>query len=99
MTDKSVFVYVDINGKPVLLGRLWARDRRGRETASFAYDEGWLAHPERFPLEPALTLGAGDFHTPADKALFGALGDSAPDRWGRNLMRRAERQRARSSFS
>ena len=95
MTDKSVFVYVDINGKPVLVGRLWARDRRGRETASFAYDEGWLAHPERFPLEPALTLAAGDFHTPADKALFGALGDSAPDRWGRNLMRRAERRRAR----
>ena len=26
--------------------------------------------------------------------LFGALGDSAPDRWGRLLMRRAERMRA-----
>ena len=29
-----------------------------------------------------------------DKALFGAIGDSAPDRWGRTLMRRAERRRA-----
>jgi serine/threonine-protein kinase HipA len=96
MTDRAVFVYVDIDGKPVLVGRLWARERRGRETASFAYDEGWLASSERFPLEPALSLGAGDYHTPMDRALFGALGDSAPDRWGRNLMRRAERQRARS---
>jgi len=95
MTDRAVFVYVDIDGKPILVGRLWLRQRRGRETASFAYDEGWLTNPERFPLEPALALGAGEYHTPVDKALFGALGDSAPDRWGRNLMRRAERQRAR----
>lgn len=29
--------------------------------------------------------------------MFGALGDSAPDRWGRALMRRAERQRARTA--
>ncbi|HTT81168.1 MAG TPA: HipA domain-containing protein [Stellaceae bacterium] len=95
MTDRSLLVYVDIEEKPVLVGRLWARERRGRETASFAYDETWLRSPERFALEPALTLSAGDHHTPANKALFGALGDSAPDRWGRNLMRRAERQRAR----
>ncbi|HEX3744746.1 MAG TPA: HipA domain-containing protein [Bryobacteraceae bacterium] len=54
----------------------------------------WLAHPERFSLEPALKLGPGPFHTPSDKPLFGAIGDSAPDRWGRVLMRRAERRRA-----
>src|SRR5206468_11097299 len=30
----------------------------------------------------------------SDKPLFGAIGDSAPDRWGRLLMRRAERRRA-----
>jgi serine/threonine-protein kinase HipA len=94
MTDRSLFVYVDIDSKPFLVGRLWARERRGRETASFAYDESWLASHERFALEPALTLGAGEYHTPVEKALFGALGDSAPDRWGRNLMRRAERRRA-----
>lgn len=33
-------------------------------------------------------------HTPGNKALFGALGDSAPDTWGRVLIRRAERQAA-----
>ena len=47
----------------------------------------------RFSLEPALQLGPGPFHTPANKPLFGAIGDSAPDRWGRVLMRRAERRR------
>ena len=33
-------------------------------------------------------------HTAPDKSLIGAIGDSAPDRWGRVLMRRAERRRA-----
>ena len=39
-------------------------------------------------------LGPGPFHTPADTPMFGAIGDSAPDRWGRALMRRMERRRA-----
>src|SRR5262249_33713866 len=35
------------------------------------------------------------FHTGPGKALFGAIGDSAPDRWGRMLMVRAERRTAK----
>jgi serine/threonine-protein kinase HipA len=92
--DKEVLVYVDLQGTPVLVGRLWTRTRKDRESATFEYDKSWLAHPERFSLEPALKLGPGPFHIPSDKPLFGAIGDSAPDRWGRVLMRRAERRRA-----
>lgn len=95
MSDKEVCVYVDLQGDQHLVGRLWAHRRRGRESALFEYDAGWLAHSERFALEPALNLTEGTFHTGADKAVFGALGDSAPDRWGRLLMRRAEARRAR----
>ena len=93
--DREVLVYADLEGRPLLVGRLWARTRRGREGATFEYDKGWLMHPSRFSLEPALTLGPGPFHTPAGKPFFGAIGDSAPDRWGRVLMRRAERRRAK----
>lgn len=92
--DREVVVYVDLQGTPHLVGRLWARMRKEKESATFEYDKNWLAHPERFSLEPALKLGPGPFHTPSDKPLFGAIGDSAPDRWGRVLMRRAERRRA-----
>lgn len=92
--DREVFVHVDLQGTPYLVGRLWARIRKDRESATFEYDKGWLAHLERFSLEPALKLGPGPFHTPSDKPLFGAIGDSVPDRWGRVLMRRAERRRA-----
>lgn len=92
--ETEVFVYVDIAGEPHLVGRLWARVRKGRESATFEYDPGWLEYADRFSLEPALTLGPGPFHTPSGRSLFGAIGDSAPDRWGRVLMRRAERRRA-----
>lgn len=92
--EKELLVYVDLDGAPRLVGRLWARMRKDRESASFEYDRSWLAHPERFSLEPAMELGPGPYHTASDRPLFGAIGDSAPDRWGRVLMRRAERIRA-----
>ena len=91
--DTEVLVFMDLDGTPVLTGRLWARMRKGRNSATFEYDQDWLAHPARFSLEPALQLGPGPFHTPIGKPLFGAIGDSAPDRWGRVLMRRAQRRR------
>jgi serine/threonine-protein kinase HipA len=94
MMDRETFVYVDLDRTPHLMGRMWARVRKNKESASFEYDRTWLDNPARFSLEPALQLGPGPFHTPADAPMFGAIGDSAPDRWGRALMRRTERRRA-----
>ncbi len=59
-----------------LVGRLWCHRRNGRESATFEYDPGWLQHPERFALEPALQLTEGAFQTGAGQTLFGAIGDS-----------------------
>ena len=92
--DGEFLVYVDLHGESIQVGRLWSRTRGARESATFEYDASWLAHPGRFALEPALPLTPGPFHTPADRALFGAMDDTAPDRWGRVLMQRAERRRA-----
>lgn len=92
--NRESLVYADLEGIPTLVGYLWSRVRNGRESTSFQYDEEWLNSRNRFPLEPALMLGKEPHHAPADKVLFGALGDSAPDRWGRMLIRRAERRNA-----
>src|SRR5260370_8228345 len=89
--DRELLVYIDLDKKPLLVGRLWTRLRKGKESATFEYDKQWLNNPIAFSLEPALTLGPGPYHTQAGKALFGALADSAPDRWGRVLIHRAER--------
>jgi len=92
--NREIEVYVDFAGQAHLAGRLWSRLGQGREGASFAYDPAWLASPLRFPLEPALSLDPGSHHTRQGRSLFGALGDSAPDRWGRMLMKRMERRMA-----
>lgn len=93
--EREIFVYIDLGGKPSLVGKLWTRVRGKKESASFEYDKEWLSNPKKFSLEPALMLSSGSFHTGGDKPIFGAIGDSAPDRWGRALMRRAERRRAK----
>ena len=69
--DKEGLVYVDLDGKPLLVGRLWGRVRRERESSTFEYDPSWLANPARFSVEPALQLGPGPFHTPGDLPMFG----------------------------
>jgi serine/threonine-protein kinase HipA len=93
--NREIFVYVDIADTPVLAGRLWTRVRSGKESASFEYDKEWIRNPFHFSLEPALTVGPGPHHAAAGRPLFGAIGDSAPDRWGRALIHRAERNLAK----
>ena len=97
--EREALVYVDLSGQPHLVGQLWSRSSKNRESATFEYDATWLENPARFSLEPALKLGPGPFHTAADVPMFGAIGDSAPDRWGRTLMRRMERRRAERESS
>jgi serine/threonine-protein kinase HipA len=92
--ERQVNVYLDLAGVPHLVGSLWGRVRKNKEGATFEYADAWQENPNRFSLEPALKLGPGPFHTTADTPMFGAIGDSAPDRWGRALMRRMERRRA-----
>lgn len=92
--EQLILVYVDLMGQLMKVGQLWARFRNGRESMSFEYDRSWLNNPKRFSLDPALKLVGGSFHASSDKPLFGAIDDSAPDRWGRLLMRRSERKRA-----
>ncbi|MDQ2875265.1 MAG: type II toxin-antitoxin system HipA family toxin [Actinomycetota bacterium] len=78
----------------ILVGRMYSHRRPGVESTSFVYDGRFLASPDGFALDPALPLVTGTLQTPVNRALFGAFADSLPDRWGRMLIRRAERARA-----
>jgi serine/threonine-protein kinase HipA len=96
----SIFVHIDVGGATRRVGTLWthpARSARRTAAATFEYAPEWLSDPLHFSLEPALAIGRGTFQTVAGRALFGAFGDSAPDRWGRRLMDRAAAQRARET--
>lgn len=89
---ENIFVHMDLKGKTYFIGQLWLHERNGRESASFEYSREWKSRPDCFPLDPALIVGEGRYHT--GKSLFGSISDSAPDRWGRTLMNRMETRRA-----
>lgn len=90
----DVEVHVDFALGLKRVGTLYRQARRGGEASSFEYDPSWLGDAAGFSLEPALPLGRGTFAPPGGLPLFGSLGDSAPDTWGRRLMQRAERRAA-----
>lgn len=89
MPDTATEVWVMLEAEPVLAGRLWSHRRGRTESATFAYDSGYLARsPDAYQLDPALPLHEGQQQTAAERPLFGAFTDSAPDRWGQRLIRR-----------
>jgi serine/threonine-protein kinase HipA len=88
-------VTVAIRGHEIIAGTLWVHERGG-QSATFRYTDEYLASPDSYDLDPTLSKSSGVFQTPADRPMFSAFADSAPDRWGENLMRREERERARA---
>lgn len=80
MSEPSAWVYVDLRGVVHLVGRLWTTSTKGRDVATFEYDDSWLDHRERFALEPAFALGPGPFHTaPGRRIVFNVLISNTDD--------------------
>jgi serine/threonine-protein kinase HipA len=90
----DIEVHIDFLTGLKRVGTLHRHARRGGEAISFEYHPAWLGDRACFSLEPALALGRGPFVPAGSLPLFGSIGDSAPDTWGRRLMQRAERRRA-----
>jgi serine/threonine-protein kinase HipA len=88
-------IHLSLDGTTRHIGRARCNRARGKETVLFEYADSWLQAPDRFALEPALPLTRGAFAPPVGSLIHGSIGDSAPDTWGRRLMQRAERRRAR----
>lgn len=94
MAEQAIEVVVAIDREDVLAGRLFSHRRGGRESASFVYDASYLAREDAYALDPAMPLVQGALQTPVGLHMFRAFGDTAPDRWGRALITRAEKRRA-----
>jgi serine/threonine-protein kinase HipA len=93
-----VQVWIDdhqLSSAPLLVGRLEASNSRGHQIVRFRYADPWLSEAgPGFPIDPELPLGPGDYFPGADRSLHGAFRDTSPDRWGRRLMDRREREQA-----
>lgn len=93
MTD-TIEIYIDHAGETHLVGRCrYVAKRHGRSSV-FVYSDEWLNNPNSFALDPAnLPLDGGQIYTTSDKsALPGVMRDTAPDRWGQQLIKRAFRK-------
>jgi serine/threonine-protein kinase HipA len=85
----SIEVHIDWQGQTHLVGRLHAAERGS--SVSFEYETEWLQRADSFAIDPtSLPLQRGAHHS---GALFGAIHDCGPDRWGRVLIERAVRKK------
>lgn len=89
---KTLKVYADWLGLPdtILVGELTVDVVRGKEVYRFSYENDWLQSPYRLEIDPELSLYKGDLFPRSDNGNFRAFLDSAPDRWGKLLMKRRE---------
>ena len=94
MAEALTYVYINLDGKDIPVGRLWSYFNNGKESASFKYDESWLKFPRNFELEPYLPLTEGTVHTDNKKSIFASMSDCSPDTWGRLLIKRNEEKLA-----
>lgn len=82
------------------VGTLHYDQNGAREHAAFAYDETWLAAPDRFAIEPNLPLVAGaQFHrkTSEGSVFHAAIADTQPDGWGRRVISRDHAKRRQAA--
>ena len=96
----EIYVYLDARNmveEPLFMGVLNAEKIRGKEVFSFKADEGWIKNGKLQFLDADLMQYEGSQYAPNDKPNFGLFLDSCPDRWGRVLMQRRERLRAKDS--
>ncbi len=84
-------------GGPTLMGHLTATPARGKQVFAFEYAKEWLSSDSLQQLDPSLTLYQGPQYPARNRDSSGVFLDSAPDRWGRVLMRRREAQLARAA--
>ncbi len=89
----TVRVHVDSSNGTTPVGTARINRARGVETTEFTYDESYLAGPG-WAVSPDLPLTSAG---PVIEGLPGALADSAPDAWGRNLITRQLASRARDA--
>ncbi len=93
MTE-TIEIYMDYGGETRLLGRCRYATKVRNQSSVFEYADEWLSYSEAFALDPAnLPLNSNPVYSNSEKsALPGAMRDTAPDRWGQQLIRRAFRK-------
>lgn len=94
---RKICVYAGWMDTIPLIGTVYAEPKRsGGEVFSFQYDETWLkamAESAAGQIDPELPMIYGRQHlTDPFKLIFGIFSDACPDRWGRRLIQREDKE-------
>lgn len=87
----AVQVCVDTGEGSLLAGTAYIAVARGAVSTTFVYDDAYLARRGAWAISPDLPLSGRT----TTAGLPGGLGDSAPDRWGQNLIKKRLQAQAR----
>ena len=98
MADVRTYVFLWRAGEWVPAGLLSIHPHEREGSARFAYGRHYLERADRIAIDPvSLPLPARgtdiEYVTATGLALFGAIDDATPDRWGQYLMYKAMRDR------
>ncbi|WP_407319438.1 type II toxin-antitoxin system HipA family toxin [Isoptericola halotolerans] len=92
----QIDVRVELSGDTVRAGTAYITEWRGTTSTSFVYDPTYLGRRDAFSISPDLPVAVSRHQV---AGLPGAVADTAPDRWGRNLIDKQVRYRARDDHA
>lgn len=91
--NRQIKVYMGDAQKCV--GTLFFNASGNRESCGFEYSPEWIASEESFAIDPALPIGhRRNFRAKREglSVFYGAIADSEPDGWARQVILRAQRK-------
>ncbi|MGC2942887.1 MULTISPECIES: type II toxin-antitoxin system HipA family toxin [unclassified Brevibacterium] len=87
--SEQIRVEIDHRGTSVFVGTAYFHIARGQISTTFKYSDEYAGARWAYSIDPELPLSTAPFSVPG---LPGAFSDSAPDRWGRNLVTKEHRR-------
>jgi serine/threonine-protein kinase HipA len=92
----GLFVYVQLDGKPVVAGRFLHQDNVG----IFYYGNSYIQREDAFALDPINLplVPEREFSTRANRGYFGVLLDAGPDSWGKRVLSEIAKSRPRNDM-
>ena len=95
MEERIIHIFLSLD-EEIYVGKLYSQNNKGKEIYSIELSEEYLKSKySKFRLDPEINNYTGRQYLSSNKLIFGFLSDSCPDRWGRQLIKRKETEKAK----
>lgn len=95
MEERIIHIFLSLDSE-IYLGKLYAQNIKGKDVYSIELSDEYLnCKYSKYRLDPEINNYNGRQYLSTNKPIFGFLSDACPDRWGRTLIDRKEREKAK----